>query len=95
MSTYGWIITKDFINQSDDDSDVGVAGPRDIPDALHTELKSGLGETFRMSDDDGEVYYEGRIVGEYDGLEPLDDFGDPNAGCVILEMKNGRTWQMI
>lgn len=60
-------------------------------------LKAGKGEKFKMYDDDGELYYEGRIVGEdYHQLEPLDDFGMGNAGCTDIRYKNEKgIWESI
>lgn len=42
------------------------------------------GRLFRIYDDDGTLYYEGVILGDYSGFEPLDDFGRPNAGAVDI-----------
>lgn len=47
---------------------------------------------FRMFDDDGELYYEGLLTGTFDGLEPLDDFGMPNAGCTSIEVFEDGRW---
>lgn len=68
MSTYCWIITRDFLAENDDESEVGVIGPHDASDNQINKLKAGLGKRFRMYDDDGELYYEGRIVFKY-GLD--------------------------
>ena len=76
---YRWKITRDRIN--DDGSEKGISGPRGCDDNLKTNPKR-----FSMYDDDGECYYEGMIYGDYDGLEPLDDFGMPNAGCTYVKM---------
>jgi len=66
---------------------------KDIIDRNH--INSGKGEKFRMFDDDMNLYYEGRITGGYDGFEPLDDFGQPNAGCTSIEyLKNGK-WEQL
>jgi len=46
---------------------------------------SGKSETFALYDDDEVLYYKGIIVGDYDGFEPLDDFGMPNAGCTGIK----------
>ena len=46
--------------------------------------KENYGVTFQMFDDDMNLYYEGKIVGDYTGFEPLDDFGIPNAGCTSI-----------
>jgi hypothetical protein len=61
---YGWIITKDrlFEDGGFDQSDVGVVGPSNIHPELEARLNKGEGIRFRMKDDDGEVYYEGKIV---------------------------------
>lgn len=62
-----------------------IAGPNgcssDDCDAGYTWTK------FRMFDDDGVLYYEGEMNEFCDGLEPLTDFGMPNAGCTILKVR--------
>lgn len=90
---------------------VGVTGPRDATEAEVAQLKAGLGRTFRMFDDDSELYYEGRWIEgaermerglfgifmvESDELEPLDCFGTPNAGCTYIEYQNANgEWEAI
>jgi hypothetical protein len=94
MSDYGWLITEG----SPDiglDVETGTKGPRDILDSLEALLDNGSGEQFRMYDDDGEWYYTGRIVGEYDGFEPLDDYGMPNAGCTEIKFLSDGKWTTI
>ena len=78
ISKYNWVITKDYI---DNGNMVGMNGPNNNSGATENE-----GE-FRMFDDDGEMYYGGKIWGDYDGFEPLDDFGMPFAGCTMIEYK--------
>lgn len=86
---YGWIITQDFTEDIGSKySAVGRMGPADISKKHEIMLNAGQGELFLMKDDDGEIYYHGRIVGDYDGFEPLDDFGMPNAGCTDIHYKN-------
>ena len=75
---YYWTITKDRIS---DGEDKGVSGPYDCDVNLKTNAAR-----FSMYDDDGECYYEGMIYGDYDGFEPLDDFGSPNAGCTSIKI---------
>lgn len=91
MSEYSWVITRDFLNENDvgvcGPSDVGVCGPRDC-EMSPGDIRS-KGNKFRMYDDDGELYYEGYICGDYSGLEPLDDFGMPNAGCTEIRYFKG------
>lgn len=67
MSKYAWMITKDYLAEPTDEisgfkSEVGLIGPSDASDLQMNKLKAGLGYRFRMYDDDGELYYEGRIV---------------------------------
>jgi hypothetical protein len=77
--TYRWIITKDYISGGEEK---GIQGPR----GADLNLKTNRAH-FVMKDDDGEVYYEGDIYGDYDGFEPLEDFGRPNAGASSIWYK--------
>ena len=94
MSDYGWLITEGSPDIGLDD-EIGTKGPRDILDSLEALLDGGAGEQFRMYDDDGEWYYTGRIIGEYDGFEPLDDYGMPNAGCTEIKFLSDGKWTTI
>lgn len=95
--SYAWIIDRDHV-----DSDVGVRGPRGINSALDSALSNGEGKSFRMYDDDGELYYEGRLVTTEDEQDPevefrpLTDFGMPNAGATEIHYREGSgNWQRI
>ena len=77
---------------------VGITGPRDASTAALAQLAAGAGEQFRMYDDDDQLYYEGRWVADpsvadeaFEGFEPLDCFGTPNAGCTRLDYRNEHT----
>jgi len=103
-SKYGWIITKDHLAEDMGSidfpprDDTNVLGPRDITPRLRRDLLSPEKcENFRMYDDDGELYYEGRITGDYEGFEPLDDFGTPNAGCTHIKYpgKAPDSWEVL
>lgn len=66
-SSYAWIITKDYAPEpgapeGTNLNAVGVVGPADAPDDLAARLRAGAGLRFRMKDDDGETYYDGRLV---------------------------------
>lgn len=74
---------------------VGIIGPRNATDTQSQQLTAGKGKAFRMYDDDGELYYSGRIIGEYEGLEPLEDYGTPNAGATEIRMYNNGKWETI
>jgi len=92
MSTYAWSITENYI----DAKEKLVSGPSDASPELLEKLKKE-GETFKMYDDDGTHYYTGKIIGDYDGFEPLDDYGEPNAGCTEIKYKNPTTnqWETL
>lgn len=99
-----FIITKDRLEDGEL-SAVGVIGPRDASDHDAARLRAGEGVKFRLLDDDGEVYYEGRRLEESDAdktyggepeLAPLDCWGAPDAGCTIQEEKNEEgKWEAI
>lgn len=82
-----WIIDKDHIadegaKPGTNANAVGLMGPRRYK-GNGTELT----KRFRMLDDDGELYYEGRCDSDDDenALGPLDDFGTPNAGATTIQ----------
>lgn len=77
LAAYRWKITKVHLEGCEDEK--GTEGPR-----LHDPTIEDNRQHFVMKDDDGETYYEGEIYGDYDGFEPLDDFGRPNAGCARI-----------
>lgn len=56
-------------------------------------FSDGFTASFKMYDDDGELYYSGysKPLTEVDGFEPLDDFGMPNAGCTDIKYMNEKT----
>ncbi len=96
MSSYAWVITKDHLYDPEDGlpSRVGTQGPSD---ATEQQLaKAAQGRKWRVLDDDGIVYYEGRIWTEEPGSEldfgPLWDFGAPDAGAVIIQYRQGGKW---
>lgn len=94
-----WIITKDHIADKNaaegtNANAVGVCGPsRAKPETIEA-LKAGGGHAFRMLDDDGELYYEGRCTSCDDNaaLGPLDNFGMPNAGATTIQYKVKGKW---
>jgi len=82
MANYYWVIEKD---EMETDS-VGTEGPSSATPQTANEAE------FRMLDDDENVYYYGRIFGDYEGFEPLDDFGMPYSGCVDIQYKEDGKW---
>ena len=86
-SIYNWTITKDHIEKGKEN---GLTGPANK--SRHTANEA----QFRMFDDDGELYYSGSIWGDYDGFEPLDDFGMPSAGCTGIQYQNDKgEWKWL
>jgi hypothetical protein len=82
---YYWKITRVYEEFLSDE--VGISGPRGCDD----NLKSNPA-TFTMYDDDGNCYYQGMIYGDYGGLEPLYDFGMPNAGCTYIKINGEKRY---
>ena len=99
----GWAITK-VISSSLDQDEIKNWGPRNTK-FTREEIET-KGVSFRMFDDDGELYYEGKFfdpsmespdsLGE-EAFKPLDDFARPNAGCTEIRYKNSKTnkWETL
>lgn len=96
MSRYSWVITKDFTECDDNNyivPDPFVIGPRGATKNMEEIVKTG--EQFRMYDDDKKLYYEGFITGKYEGFEPLDDYGMPNAGATEIQYFKDGEWNTL
>jgi hypothetical protein len=102
-AAYGWIIDRETVSNENDESTApehrtksraGWVGPRDIGPEVEQRLRNGEGEQFRMYDDDGELYYEGRYIGPNDetAFGPLTDLGTPDAGAVRIDYNEGGKW---
>lgn len=101
---YAWVITRDHLADMFGDPaeqrEEGVSGPSAAPDDLLARVKAGEGHEFKMYDDDGELYYTGRLLTAGDmGAEehcagPLDDFGTPNAGCTRIRWTGHPEWEV-
>ncbi len=79
-----WIIDIDHIadlklKRGSNQNAVGLVGP-----SSYSGDGSELSHRFRLVDDDGEVYYEGRS-GDDSDFGPLEDFGGPNAGATTIQ----------
>ncbi len=80
-----WKITKDHICNGDDDNIKSSNFKEDVK----------LPFEFKMYDDDGELYYEGKTNYNYT-FAPLDDFGMPNAGCTDIKyIYDGNKWKSL
>jgi hypothetical protein len=75
---YRWKITKNYVSSG---GAKGIEGPYDADDSVTSNPVH-----FSLYDDDGILYAEGMLYGEYDGFEPLDDFGTPNWGASAIKI---------
>jgi hypothetical protein len=96
-NTYAWTIINDYraVDTADDGTMLnarGIVGPTGSarthdeivadPHARHFRLYGG-----------GQLRYEGVIAGDFQGDEPLDDFGRPLGGCTDIQyLKPGPLW---
>lgn len=97
MTEYAWVITRDYLfePQEPTSSRVGLIGPRGATEDQISSLRAGDGRQWRCRDDDGEVYYEGRLIGDH-VFGPLDDFCGPDSGCVSIEyLSESGTWEAV
>lgn len=79
-AVYRWKITADHISDSGD-RDVGMEGPSNLDESITANATE-----FKLYDDDDILYYTGMLYGDFDGLEPLDDFGMGWAGCTSIKI---------
>jgi hypothetical protein len=88
-----WIITKDHLCEKG--ISPGRVGFRSLK---WDELASKNTPTFRfrMLDDDGEVYYEGKSTND-SSFAPLDNLGTPDAGCTEIQYwnKEKKVWETL
>ena len=109
---YAWAITKELPVEGEDifkGEEIGTSGPRNAPDDLVARAKAGEGQRFRMLDDDGNAYVEGRMLyaddvsddsgpGSEDDFAPLNDYGMGGLGCTVIEYwepGKGGGWQAL
>lgn len=73
-----WVVDKDLISGGRDAGVCSVNFNDQVP----------LTHKFALFDDDGNRYYEGRTNYDKgpDAFAPLDDWGEPNAGCTAIEI---------
>ena len=90
-----WTITKDHTAEPEDQPGtnckaVGIVGPRGTTLTAKQIAEHPDSKPFRMTDDDGILYYEGFLIG--DEFAPLDDFGEANAGCTGIQVLENGEW---
>ena len=95
MKAFGWVITKDHINDGESEGYGRTMGARE-PGPIRDHITKN-GQAFRLFDDDGELYYEGRfLMGEnHTGFEPL-DWAMNNAGCTEIKFyEHQKGWRTL
>lgn len=102
-----WIIDRDYYADKSEPAPcnanaVGMTGPNMADHHVLQRLRENprYGVKFRMYDDDGNLYYAGRIspkAADLNGFQPLDNFGTPNAGCTEIRYYNAAThcWETL
>lgn len=93
VSKYTWIVTQGAI-VGDSSGMVGQIGPPDGKKHARFDLVIREGEHFRFTDARGKLRYSGYIAGEYDGFEPLDEYGTPK-GCTNIEYERDGQWSPL
>jgi hypothetical protein len=98
----GWVITTDHIKDETEPEGSylnakGLMGPSTYEGDGNAD---DLPIPFRLYDDDGELYYTGRMNEQAmdafgSGEDPLYGFGMGNAGATELRYKEGHTWRTL
>ncbi len=84
---YRWIVTQDFIPttiQGNTIDRVGTEGPRNVDLSIISNPVNWV-----TYDDDDNPVYAGIMWGDWEGFEPLDDFGMGDAGCTGIKLNGG------
>lgn len=93
MSRYTWIVTKDEIAGDASDA-IGRIGPPGFEERLPFNRVISAGEQFRLLDSTGQPRYSGFILGQFDGAEPLEEYGR-ELGCVAIEFWRNNRWVRV
>ena len=90
MSKYTWVITQDA-DRFETSNLALKKGPSGAKNRAPLGVVVQEGEKFRMLNDLDERPITGYIVGEFTGLEPLDEYGR-QFGCTAIEFKRDGEW---
>jgi hypothetical protein len=93
LPNYAWLITEDA-RADDTSASVGRHGPNGAARAFTTLQVLNEGEEFRLMNREGEIRFNGRITGEYQGVEPLVDFG-MDRDCYLIEYHRRGQWVRV
>jgi len=90
---YAWLVTQGISVESTATS-LGRLGPPGAAKRFTIPRVLTTGEPFRLLDREGKVRFNGRIAGEYQGVEPVVDFGMDH-GCFLIEYQRGGRWVRV
>ncbi len=90
MSKYTWIVTRDAVLGDSSDA-VGKIGPKGEKDRERFDKVILNGAHFRLLNEDNQAQFTGYILGDFQGLEPLIDYGRDN-GCSRIEYERDGDW---
>lgn len=93
ISPYTWIVTRDAVLGDSSDA-VGKIGPNGARNRERFDKIIIHGDHFRLINQSGEVQFTGYILGEFQGNEPLDDYGREN-GCSRIEYERDGEWVSV
>lgn len=87
---YQWILVSDQLNGNTGERAVKIC-ERGFAQQVRVETVVSRGRQFRLRNPRGEVCYTGYIVGEFQGPEPLEDYGR-DVGCVGIDYERDGLW---
>jgi len=90
MSHYTWIVTRDAVLGDSSDA-VGKIGPKGEQHRERFDKVIIQGDHFRLLNENGVIQFTGYILGDYQGREPLSDYGLQN-GCSRIEYERNGEW---
>ena len=90
ISKYTWIVTRDLVLGDSSDA-IGFVGPQGAKRRASFETVINEGAQFRMVAADGELQFSGYILGDYEGDEPLTEYG-AERGCARIEYDWNGEW---
>jgi len=90
MSRYTWIVTRDAVLGDSSDA-VGKIGPKGEKNRERFDKVILNGDHFRLLNEHNVTQFTGYILGDFQGLEPLADYGYDN-GCNQIEYERDGTW---
>ena len=83
LAKYRWIVTRDYMADATGNRK-GTEGPSNLDRSITDNPVNWV-----CYDDDHNAVYAGTMWGDWEGFEPLDDFGTGDAGCTGIKLNGG------